>query len=162
MLIMRANRRKAAVGRREIQIFLVFYLFVSICDIFTTGRFLQLRHDFSGLRVLASLQVGLITAMFWTLLLWCIVQFQFLKDGTILSIGLIISSATIFFIGTTYIALDTSFSFTGSFNPGKNCVNVGLYILYLGLPLVSLLLFFVLQFLLVSRLLGKSIPLCTF
>jgi hypothetical protein len=29
------------------------------CVTFTTGRFLQLRHDFAGLRVLASLQVGL-------------------------------------------------------------------------------------------------------
>ena len=35
-----ANRRKTAIGRREIQLILGAYLLISVCDVFTTGRVL--------------------------------------------------------------------------------------------------------------------------
>ena len=41
VLIYRSNERRAAVGRREIQIFLAAYMLVCACDLVVTGRFLD-------------------------------------------------------------------------------------------------------------------------
>jgi hypothetical protein len=38
-MIWRSDRKKAAVGRREMQLFLIGYIIVSICEIFTIGGF---------------------------------------------------------------------------------------------------------------------------
>ncbi|KAH0084132.1 hypothetical protein KCU60_g15394, partial [Aureobasidium melanogenum] len=38
-LIWRSNRKRAAVGRREMQLFLVGFIIISICEIFTIGWF---------------------------------------------------------------------------------------------------------------------------
>jgi hypothetical protein len=160
-LIRRANKRRAAVGRREMQIFLGTYLLVSFCDIFTTGRFLHVSNDLSkrALLGLTSIQLGFTTAMFWILLLLGLVEYQLLDDGTPLSLSLVVGSAAILFTGTTYIALDTAFSFTGHFQPNEHCVNVGLYILYLGFPLVCMVAFAILIAYLILEVLGVGIPL---
>lgn len=89
-----------------------------------------------------------------------VVGFQLLDDGTALSMGLISGTAVALFIGTGYIALDTGFSWTGHFDPslhGSNR-NIGLYVLYQLLPLVLLFLFFVLETILVVRVLGERKP----
>jgi H+/Cl- antiporter ClcA len=77
-----------------------------------------------------------------------------------MSMGLIGVSALALFIGTGYIALDTGFSWTGHFDgslspPNRN---IGLYVLYLLTPLVFLFLFFVLESILVLRVLGERKP----
>lgn len=38
-LIFRSDRKKAAVGRREMQLFLLGYIIIEICEIFTVGEF---------------------------------------------------------------------------------------------------------------------------
>lgn len=38
-LLMRSQRKRAAVGRREMQLFLLGYLIIEICEIFTVGEF---------------------------------------------------------------------------------------------------------------------------
>jgi hypothetical protein len=38
-LIFRSNKKRAAVGRREMQLFLLGYIIISICEIFTIGWF---------------------------------------------------------------------------------------------------------------------------
>ncbi len=38
-LILRSERKKAAVGRREMQLFLAGYIIIEICEIFTVGEF---------------------------------------------------------------------------------------------------------------------------
>jgi len=38
-LILSSERKKAAVGRREVQLFLLGYIIVEICEIFTVGGF---------------------------------------------------------------------------------------------------------------------------
>jgi hypothetical protein len=160
-LIGRANKRRAAVGRREMQIFLGTYLLVSFCDLFTTGRFLHVSNDLAKKVLLGftSIQLGFTTAMFWILVLFGLVGYQLLDDGTPLSLGLVVGSAAILFTGTTYIALDTAFSFTGHFQPSKDCMNVGLYILYLGLPLVCMVALAILHASLILQRLSERIPL---
>ena len=139
------------------QLFLVGYIIISICEIFTVGGFplnTTVRKGFTAVHIAA------ITATLWMLLLNAIVGFQLLDDGTPVSIGLVLGSAAAIFIGTGYIALDTAFSWTGHFagslqSPHRN---VALYVLYQLAPLVFLFLYFVLETTLVLRVLGEHKP----
>jgi hypothetical protein len=103
----------------------------------------------------------MIVATLWILMLNAVVGFQLLDDGTPLSLGLILGSAFVLFIGTGYIALDTGYSWTGHFDSslhGHNR-NIALYVLYQLAPLVFLFVFFVLEAFLVVRVLGERKPL---
>lgn len=90
-----------------------------------------------------------------------IVGFQVLDDGTPISLGLILLSGIAFFVGTGYIALDTAFSYTPTFVPslsGPDNRNIALYVLYQLWPLICLAGFFLLETVLVLRVLGEKKP----
>jgi hypothetical protein len=90
-----------------------------------------------------------------------IVGYQLLDDGTPVSLGLMLVSAAMLFIGTGYIALDTGFSWTGYWDStltGNNRA-YALYTLYQLAPLVFLFVFFCLEAFLVLRILGERKPL---
>jgi hypothetical protein len=89
-----------------------------------------------------------------------IVGYQLMDDGTPLSVGLTLGSALAFLIGVGYIALDTGFSFTGFWDSSYNLPNrnIALYVLYLLLPLLWIVLYFVLETVLVLRVLGETRP----
>ncbi|KKZ64903.1 hypothetical protein EMCG_09192 [[Emmonsia] crescens] len=157
-LVWKSERKKAAVGRREIQIFLIGYMIIQLCEIFTIGGLPiadSVRKGFTAVHLAA------IAATIWILLLNAVVGFQLLDDGTPVSVGLLVASGAILFIGTGYIALDTGFRWTGHFDPSLNGNNrnIGLYVLYLLFPLVCLVVFFALEALLVLRILGELRPL---
>lgn len=99
----------------------------------------------------------------WVLMLNGIVGYQLLEDGTALSIGLIMASALMLFIGTGYIALDTGFSWTGFWDDTLDAPNrsYSLYTLYQLAPLVFLVVFFLLEAYLVLRILGERKPMST-
>ncbi|KAI9853192.1 MAG: hypothetical protein M1838_000048 [Thelocarpon superellum] len=156
-LIWRSERKRAAVGRREMQLFLFGYILISLCEIFTIGGFplnTTVRIAFTGIHL------GAIVATAWILLLNAVVGFQILDDGTPISLGLILLSAAALFIGTGYIALDTGYSWTGHFDNTLNDPNrsIGLYVLYQLMPLVFLFGFVVLETVLVLRVLGERRP----
>jgi hypothetical protein len=157
-LLWRAERKAAAVGRREIQLFLLGYLVISICEIFSQGHFpldSNVRKGFSAAHIAA------ITATTWILLMNALVGFQLLDDGTPVSLALILGSALAIFIGTGYIALDTAFEWTGYWSStldGPDHRGYALYTLYQLAPLVFLFLFFVLETILVLRILGEVRP----
>ncbi|KAI9689246.1 MAG: hypothetical protein M1820_010190, partial [Bogoriella megaspora] len=157
-LLWRSEMKKAAVGRREMQLFLAGYFVITICEIFSVGWFPlneATRRGFSAVHIAA------ITATTWILMLNAVVGFQVLDDGTFFSIGLILISAAALFIGTGYIALDTAFSWTGywdsTLSPPLNRA-YALYTLYQLAPLVFLFVFFVLETILVLRILGETKP----
>ena len=78
-----------------------------------------------------------------------------------MSLGLILFSAIAFFVGTGYIALDTAFSYTTTFTSSLNAPdnrNIALYVLYQLWPLICLFGFFVLETVLVLRVLGEKKP----
>lgn len=108
----------------------------------------------------SAVHIGAITATCWILLLNALVGFQLLDDGTPASIGLISASAAALFIGTGYIALDTAFSWSGHFasSLGGDHRNIALYVLYQLFPLICLVVFFVLEAVLVLRVLGEFKP----
>ncbi|KAH8794574.1 chitin synthase III catalytic subunit [Hyaloscypha sp. PMI_1271] len=156
-LLWRSERKQAAVGRREMQVFLLGYILIEICEIFTVGKFPlnnKVRIAFTGIHL------GLIIATLWILMLNAVVGYQLLDDGTPMSIGLMVGSAAVLFIGTGYITLDTGYSWTGHFDSSLsgNNRNIALYVLYQLAPLVFLFVFFVLETVLVIRVLGERKP----
>ncbi|KAI9792309.1 MAG: hypothetical protein M1816_002534 [Peltula sp. TS41687] len=158
MLLWRSEKKRAAVGRREMQLFLMGYILVSICEIITVGGFplkSTIRIAFTGIHL------GAIVATIWILLLNAVVGYQLMDDGTPLSIGLILISAVALFVGTGYIALDTGYGWTDRFDPWLVAPkkNIGLYVLYQLVPLVFLVVFFILEAILVLRVLGEFKPL---
>lgn len=85
-----------------------------------------------------------------------------LDDGTPLSLGLIVASSVILFVGTGYIALDTTFQWTGYWDDTlADAKSYSLYTLYQLIPLVFLFIFFVLEAYLVVRVLGEKKPMST-
>lgn len=156
-LIWRSERKQAAVGRREMQLFLLGYIIIEICEIFTVGKF-PLNN--TVLIAFTGIHLGMIVATLWVLLLNAVVGYQLLDDGTPLSIGLMVGSAAALFIGTGYIALDTGYNWTGHFDSsyGASNRNIGLYVLYQLAPLIFLFSFFVLESALVIRVLGERKP----
>lgn len=114
-----------------------------------------------GFQAFTAVHIAAIVATLWILMLNGIVGYQLLDDGTPLSLGLMIVSAAIIFIGTGYIALDTGFSWTGYWDStltGNNRA-YALYTLYQLAPLVFLVVFFFLEAILVIRILGERKPL---
>ncbi|KAI9376642.1 chitin synthase III catalytic subunit [Aspergillus egyptiacus] len=157
LLIWLSERKVAAVGRREMQLFLLGFVVIEICEIFSVGGIPindDVRKGFSAVHIAA------ITTTCWILFLNALVGFQFLDDGTVVSIGLFVASSTIFFVGTGYIALDTAFGWTGEFTTveDEGYRNIALYVLYQLFPLVCLFAFFVLETYLVVRVLGEFRP----
>ncbi|PLN84618.1 chitin synthase III catalytic subunit [Aspergillus taichungensis] len=156
-LLWRSERKQAAVGRREIQLFLLGFIVIEICEIFTVGGFPL---DEAVRKGFTAVHVAAITATCWILFLNAMVGYQFLDDGTPASIALFAVSAGILFVGTGYIALDTAFNWTGEFatTASNNYRNIALYVLYQLFPLVCLVAFFVLEAVLVIRILGEFRP----
>lgn len=108
----------------------------------------------------SALHIGFITATLWILMINAVVGYQLIDDGTVLSMGALIVSALILFIGTGYIALDTGLQFTGywdsSYQPPNR--NIALYVLYQLLPLICVVVFYVLEAILVLKVLGETRP----
>ncbi|KAI1010552.1 hypothetical protein LB505_002208 [Fusarium chuoi] len=157
-LVLRSEKKRAAVGRREMQMFLIGYIIISICEIFSVGEFplnSTVRIAFS------AIHIGMIIATCWILMLNAVVGYQIIDDGTPLSMALIAMSALLLLIGTGYIALDTGFSWTGywddSYDAPRNR-NIALYVLYQLVPLILLVAFLVLEAILVIRILGETRP----
>ncbi len=156
-LLWRAERKAAAVGRREMQMFLTGYLVIEICEIFTVGGF-PLNNDVR--KAFTAIHLAAIVTTTWVLLMNAVVGYQLLDDGTTLSLGLIGVSSLALFVGTGYIALDTAFSWSdfwdSSLQPPHQ--HYALYTMYQLAPLVFLFLFFVLESILVLRVLGERKP----
>ncbi|ETS77527.1 hypothetical protein PFICI_11401 [Pestalotiopsis fici W106-1] len=157
LLLLRSERKKAAVGRREMQLFLLGYIIIEICEIFSVGEFplnSTVRIAFS------AIHIGMIIATTWILMLNAVVGFQIIDDGTPMSVGLMVISGAILLIGTGYIALDTGLGFTGFWASSYDAPNrnIALYVLYQLVPLIFLVAFFVLESVLVLRILGEVRP----
>lgn len=144
---------------REMQIFLIGYIIIEICEIFTVGGFPL---NSAVRRAFSAIHIASIISTLWILMMNGAVGYQLIDDGTPLSIGLVFGSAAALFVGTGYIALDTGFSWTGYWNDTLDPPNqaYALYTLYQLVPLVFLVVFFVLEAVLVLRVLGEVRPMC--
>lgn len=111
-----------------------------------------------------AIHIAAIVATTWILMLNGVVGYQLLDDGTAVSIGLLLISSLIIFVGTGYIALDTGFSWTNYWDSTLDAPNqaYALYTLYQLVPLVFLVIFFLLEAFLVLRILGERKPMRMF
>ena len=139
------------------QIFLIGYMVISLCEIFTVGGFPL---DGAVRRGFSAVHIASIIATLWILMMNGAVGYQLLDDGTPLSLGLIFGSAAALFVGTGYVALDTGFSFTNYWVDTLDQPNkaYALYTLYQLVPLVFIVVFFILEAVLVLRVLGERRP----
>lgn len=140
------------------QLFLIGFIIIEICEILTVGGFPlngRVRRAFSAVHIAA------IVATLWILMMNGAVGYQLIDDGTPLSLALIFGSAAALFIGTGYIALDTGFSWTGYWSSDATVPAYALYTLYQLVPLVFLVVFFILEAVLVLRVLGEVRPMRT-
>lgn len=139
------------------QIFLIGYIVIEICEIFTVGGF-----PLNGgvRRAFSAVHIAAVVATLWILMMNGAVGYQLIDDGTPLSLSLIFGSAAALFIGTGYIALDTGFSWTGYWDSTLTAPNqaYALYTLYFLVPLVFLFVYFVLETVLVLKVLGEVRP----
>ncbi|KAG6360312.1 hypothetical protein INS49_011369 [Diaporthe citri] len=139
-LILRSERKKAAVGRREMQLFLVGYIVISICEIFTVGEFplsSTVRIAFTGIHI------GFIIATTWMLMLNAVVGYQIHRRRY----------AT---VARPHPGICNR-KFQSSYE-GPNYRNIALYVLYQLAPLIFLVAFYVLETVLVLRVLGETRP----
>ena len=142
------------------QFFLIGFAIISICEIFTIGGF-----PLSGAvrRAFTAVHIASIVATTWILMMNGAVGYQLIDDGTFISIGLIFGSAAVLFVGTGYVALDTGFSWTNYWESSLDQPNqaYALFTLYQIVPLAFLVIFFVLEAVLVLRVLGETRPMRT-
>ncbi|KTW30026.1 uncharacterized protein T551_01970 [Pneumocystis jirovecii RU7] len=156
-LIIRSQSKYAAVGRREMQILILIYFFISICQIFTIGGFIT---DAKVFGYFTAAHISFIVTFFWVLLLNAIVGYQLFEDGTIFSISLLVVPSILLFVGSGYIILDSMFFWSDTFIDNYYALrNYGAYILYFLWPLVSIVGYFVLEFILVFKVLEEWKPL---
>jgi hypothetical protein len=66
------------------EIVLVGYFLNNVCQIFSLGGFLT---NLTIVQWFSSIQIGIITAMIWVLMLNALIGFQWLDDGTPISVG---------------------------------------------------------------------------
>ncbi|KAH7366754.1 chitin synthase export chaperone [Plectosphaerella cucumerina] len=156
-LFIKSERKRAAVGRREMQMFLAGYIIISLAEIFSVGEFPlpdSVRIAFT------AVHIGMIIATTWILMLNALVGYQVVDDGTPLSLGLMAGSAAILFGGTLYITLATGFRWNTIWESSYNLPNrhIALYVLYQLVPLIFLVAFYVLEAVLVLRILGEKRP----
>jgi len=163
LLIIRASRRKAAVGRIELRQFLIMYLLTLPLQLISTGSFLE--QGSTALTAITAVHAGLVAATFWALLANGIVSTQLVEDGTLSSLIPFHFFVLAFFAATTYIALDVGFTFThvfGPSNPPASLHSVPLFVLTSIWPGAAAIIYFLLMIYVVLGILNEVRPMWYF
>jgi len=157
-LIHRCNRRKAAVGRIELRATLTIYIATCILQLLTAGAILP--QGSIALTVLTAVHAGAVASFFWCLAANAIIAMQVVEDGTPASLLPFHGFSIVFFLATTYIALDTGMGFTSVFKsvPPDKLENIALFILVWLWPAVAMLVYFGVMSYIVLKILGEWKP----
>lgn len=158
-LILRASKRKAAVGLVEFRLFLSMYALSLIFQILTTGSFL--RQTSTALVVLTAIHLGIVAALGWALIANGLVSLQWVEDGTISSLAPFWGLTIAFFVATLYISLDTAFGWTSAFGPSNPPIaqkNIALFILTSIWPAAAAAIFLIIMMVVILRILRERRP----
>ncbi|KAG5457595.1 MAG: chitin synthase III catalytic subunit-domain-containing protein [Olpidium bornovanus] len=112
-----------------------------------------------GMLYFVAGHIGLVCASFWSLLMNGFVGFQFVEDGTPLSLWLLRTLSFAAFGATYFIAAATFQGWLGGFDRENPVV---LWITYYGLSGVCVLIYVVLQIILVVNTLDTRWPVCEY
>jgi len=160
VLAIRCSRRVAAVGRVELRALLLLYAVTLPLQLITTGSLL--RQSSEALVILTAIHAGSVAITFWALLANAVVATQVVEDGTMSSLVPFWGIATALFAATTYISLDTAFSFTAAFGPSTppgNLTNIALFVLTSVWPAFCAVAYFVIMAYVVIGILREGRPL---
>ncbi|KAK9459651.1 chitin synthase III catalytic subunit [Lipomyces oligophaga] len=159
IFIISAQRRPGAVGRHEMQLLFFSYMIASIAAIFANGGFI---FNYRILAYFSAIEIGATCSTAWLLIVNGAVAYQLLPDGGFLSLSLSLLSGLAFFIGTGYIALDSAFDWTGTFDsaPGNPTLlrNYAVYTVYLLFPIIAIVVYMICELNLAIRLLREWRP----
>ncbi|PPR00192.1 hypothetical protein CVT26_009044 [Gymnopilus dilepis] len=154
------NRRKAAVGRIELRLFLTLYLLTLPLQLITTGAFLE--QGSTPLVVLTAIHVGSVVALFWSLLANAIVATQVVEDGTLASLVPFYIFTLITLAVGIYIALDIGLGITqtigGASNPPQALRSIALFVVTSIWPAVCAILYFIIMTYIVLHVLNETRP----
>ncbi|KAI8325242.1 hypothetical protein GQ54DRAFT_283652 [Martensiomyces pterosporus] len=154
----RAHRKLAAVGRREMTLLLSIFCVLLAINI-AGADFIHTAPTVN--QWLGVVNTALVVAFFWALILFGLVGFQFLPDGSFASILSIVVTTAIVFVGIGYIAADTAFGISSGLQPkiSDPFYSPGLFTVYLVFPLAAIAIYVVSQTIVVIKYLAVRLPL---
>ncbi|KAG5641748.1 hypothetical protein DXG03_004293 [Asterophora parasitica] len=159
-LVWLAHRRKAAVGRAELRVFLALYALSLPLNAITTGAFLE--QGSMPLVVLTAIHAGVVAALFWALLANAVVATQVVEDGTLSSLVPYYALALLIFALGTYLSLDVALGITTAIgapaSPASGLKSIPLFVLLNIWPLLCAVAYFAIMAYVVTSVLKESRP----
>ncbi|WVQ85849.1 hypothetical protein IAT38_008017 [Cryptococcus sp. DSM 104549] len=159
-LILRASRRRAAVGRSEIRLLLIAYLVHCGLQIVTMSSVLE--QGTKGLAAVSAVHTAVVVVVFWLLLGDGLIATQVVEDGTAAALAPLSILTVLFFVPTLYISLDTSLHWTETFHMSASDVEslraTALFVLTLLWPAFAALLYLLIMLYIVIKVLNEIKP----
>ncbi|KAF8608387.1 hypothetical protein BDV93DRAFT_466717 [Ceratobasidium sp. AG-I] len=152
IMIYHIRSKYTAVGRKEIVHFFYMFMIIELLAFFLDSAIIPTSSTVYPW--FAAIYTGLITATYACLLINGFVGFQFAEDGTPMSLWGLRAACLVFFGLGFFVAIAT-FKGLAGFSYAKP---IGLYIVYLLWPLLCVVVYVVLQFILVVRTLDDRWP----
>jgi hypothetical protein len=153
IMIYHIKSKYTAVGRKEIVMFFYLYMTLTLLELLLVSGIIPTSS--SVYPYFTAAHIGLITATFWCLLLNGFVGFQFIEDGSPLSLWSIRLSTLLVFLAAAFFAIATFLSKAG-FNPLQPII---LWIILYIFNGAALVIYVVLQIILVINTLDDRWPL---
>jgi len=152
IMIYHVRSKYTAVGRKEIVLFFYMFAFIELLAMFLDSGIIPTAS--APYPWFAAVYTGLVASAYCCLLINGFVGFQFAEDGTPLSLWLLRLSCLTVFGVSFFISIATFQGFAG-FSFTKP---LGLWIIYILWPLISVVVYVVLQLILVIRTLDDRWP----
>ncbi|KAI9138069.1 chitin synthase III catalytic subunit [Paraphysoderma sedebokerense] len=153
IMIYHIKSKYTAVGRKEIVMFFYLYMLTIFIEFLLVSGIIPTANN--AYPVMTAIHLGLITATIWCLLLNGFVAFQWIEDGTPLSLWSIRVSSAIICTATVFIALATF----QNWSPFSKEVPTALFILFFVFNGAMLCVYIILQIILVLNTLDNRWPL---
>ncbi|KAI9296204.1 hypothetical protein K502DRAFT_337322 [Neoconidiobolus thromboides FSU 785] len=151
-MIYSIKTKYTAIGRKEMVIFFYLYMLQVCFEFVLLSGIIPTYHVIYP--YFAAAHVGLITACCWSLFLNGFVGFQFIEDGTALSLWSIRLTSLGVFLGSGFVAVATFINFAG-LNGRFTLPLFSIHILFNG---VLLLIYYITQLVLVFKTLDDRWP----
>ncbi|KAI8913203.1 chitin synthase III catalytic subunit [Gorgonomyces haynaldii] len=145
IMIAHVRSKYTAVGRKEILVFFYLYVLTTFVELLTVGGIIPLSSPVFPYAV--AIYIALTVCTFWCLFVNALVPFQFVEDGTPLSLWSVRISTFVVFLASLFISIATLTNVAGftSATPGA------LWVTYFVIPPILVLLYSIFQIVLVVR-----------
>lgn len=153
IMIYHIKTKYTAVGRKEMVIFFYMYFVTIIIEFFVISGIIQFASK--PYPYFVAIHIGLIVSTLWCLVLNGFVGFQWIEDGSRLSLWSIRLSSLVVFLITFFIGIGTFKSVAGM-SPSNT---TGLFVFYFLFNLIFVLTYIISQIVLVVRNLNDRWPL---